>query len=106
MTTFEMNLYLNESIQWLCIVLMAYAVGKVQLQMERFERHKMAEIWKPQPIEVYKDWVKSITEEASDKLTGWETEFIENIEARLSNNWNLTENQANKLEQIYASKTK
>lgn len=65
----------------------------------------MAEIWKPQPIEVYKSWVNDIIEEAEDELSDWESSFIDNISNRLSAGYNLTEAQATKLESIYAEKT-
>lgn len=66
----------------------------------------MSRLWKPEPIEVYKEWVESIIVEAQDKLSEWENNFVESIQTRLMNGWNLTENQANKLEQIYADKIK
>lgn len=66
----------------------------------------MSRMWTPQPIEVYKQWVQTILDEASDQLTDWESKFIESIEGRLANGWNLTQGQANSLEQIYADKTK
>jgi hypothetical protein len=65
----------------------------------------MAAIWQPQEISVYKSWVETIINEASDSLNDWETNFIENIENQLDRNRNLTEAQAEKLESIYASKT-
>lgn len=66
----------------------------------------MAKIWEPQPIEVYKDWVESILSEASDELSDWESSFVENIGKRLDYGNNLTQLQAEKLESIYANKTK
>lgn len=65
----------------------------------------MAEIWKPQPIEVYQSWLDAIKDEALDKLTAWEITFIESIESQLTYK-NLSEKQAEILERIYASKTK
>ncbi len=64
----------------------------------------MAQMLKPQPIEVYKDWLKAILDEASDQLTDWESNFISNIENRLTVG-PLTEGQANKLESIYVKYT-
>ena len=65
----------------------------------------MAEIWKPQPREVYQHWIDTILAEASDKLNDWESSFIENIQTSLSLYGRLTEKQADKLERIYAEKT-
>lgn len=63
-------------------------------------------MWKPLEIEVYKQWVTDIIEEAQDNLTDWETTFIESIYNRLYNiQKNLTEPQAVKLEQIYTRYT-
>jgi hypothetical protein len=66
----------------------------------------MPEIWKPQSIDVYKDWLVSILIEATDKLNDWELSFITNIDMRLGNGIQLTETQAEKLEQIYVKYTK
>jgi len=51
-------------------------------------------------------WLNTILDEALDKLNDWETNFIEDISIRLNAGWPLTEAQAEKLEQIYANKTK
>lgn len=67
----------------------------------------MAEMWKPQPTEVYKSWVDAIISEASDELSTWESEFVNSIDGQLMHNErNLSEKQANILERIYAEKTK
>lgn len=65
----------------------------------------MAKIWTPQPIEVYKSWVDAIASEASDDLNDWEATFIGGLDIRLTMGRNLTESQAEKLEQIYAKYT-
>jgi len=65
----------------------------------------MSLIWKPQLIEVYQEWIDAIVNEASDELNDWENTFVESMQGRLDNGWNLSENQANKLEQIYAKYT-
>lgn len=65
----------------------------------------MAEIWKPQPIEVYQQWVRDILHESSNLLNDWETNFIDSIDNQLTGGRNLTENQATKLENIYTDKT-
>jgi hypothetical protein len=67
---------------------------------------KMAEMWNPQPREVYKSWLEAIYDEAEEKLTSWERDFINSIAQRLSLDIPLTEKQARILEQIYAEKTK
>lgn len=65
----------------------------------------MAEIWKPQTLEVYKSWVSAI-EDVSEELNDWELNFIESISDKLDRRSNLTERQAEVLERIYAEKTK
>lgn len=65
----------------------------------------MSEIWKPQSKEVYQHWIDTIMNEASDKLTNWETDFVDNISTQLLYRGTLTQYQAEKLEQIYAEKT-
>lgn len=62
-------------------------------------------IWTPQPLDVYRQWISDIETEASDRLTPWETSFIANITMKLDNLFQLTEEQANKLEQIYVKYT-
>jgi hypothetical protein len=66
----------------------------------------MAIIWKPEDLETYLFWVKTIEEEASDELTDWENNFIASISSQLDSKINLTERQAITLERIYANKTK
>jgi hypothetical protein len=66
----------------------------------------MAEVWKPQSIEIYVSWVEAIESEASDKLNDWEQMFIGSIQTRLLNGVNLSQPQAEKLEQIYTKHTK
>lgn len=66
----------------------------------------MSRIWQPQSIDIYKAWVDAIINEASDELNDWETNFVNDMQERLDSGRNLTEGQANKLEQIYANKTK
>lgn len=65
----------------------------------------MSRIWEPQPRETYLAWVKDVLEEASDELSDWESGFIHDMETRLNAGMNLTQNQADKLEQIYAKYT-
>ena len=65
----------------------------------------MAEMWKPQDISVYRGWIAAITDEASDKLNDWETNFIASLDERLTLGRNLTEYQAEKLEEVYVKHT-
>ncbi len=65
----------------------------------------MPPIWTPQSREVYRHWIESITTEASDKLTSWETSFVNDMERILDFRVNLTEAQATKLEDIYVKYT-
>jgi len=65
----------------------------------------MSKIWTPQSIEVNRSWVDAITSEASDKLNDWETNFVNDMDDRLSMMRNLTEGQAEKLESIYVKYT-
>lgn len=63
----------------------------------------MAEIWKPQMIDVYKDWCEVLMFHATTSLTNWEEQFINSIYMQIVQyGRNLTENQAIKLEDIYA----
>jgi hypothetical protein len=64
----------------------------------------MPPIWQPQPQSTYRYWVETILMESSDKLSDWERNFIDNIDTRL-NFGNLSEAQANKLEELYTKYT-
>ena len=66
----------------------------------------MAEMWKPHDIEVYRTWLNAILDEASDALNDWESSFVDSMQNRLDNGWNLSQNQSEKLEQIYTKHTK
>lgn len=61
-------------------------------------------MWKPKSPSILKDWIETIEEEASDKLTSWETNFIDSLKMQI--NKGLTERQEIILERIYAEKTK
>ena len=65
----------------------------------------MAEIWKPQSIEVYKSWTDALEYEALDKLNDWELSFISSITMRLDKGIDLTQSQAEILEKIYTKHT-
>lgn len=66
----------------------------------------MSKIYKPQSKEVIQSWIDAILEEASDKINDWEANFIDSIQTSLNRYGKLTEAQENKLENIYAEKTK
>lgn len=66
----------------------------------------MAEMWRSKSTEVLKDWVQTIIDEASDDLNAWELKFISDMETKLANGWFITQAQQEKLESIYAEKTK
>lgn len=66
----------------------------------------MAEIWKPRDPKIYKDWIKTIIEEASDTLSDWEGNFIDSIETQLARGYTLSQRQDEILEKIYAARTK
>jgi hypothetical protein len=65
----------------------------------------MPPVWQPKDNDTLKYWVKTILDEASDRLSAWETKFIADIEPRVLNNRPLTQGQEEKLEQIYAEYT-
>jgi hypothetical protein len=66
----------------------------------------MAKVWEPRDPTVLRDWVEAVLKEASDDLNDWETKFISNMEDLLDRGLRLTQNQEEKLEAIYAAKTK
>ena len=68
--------------------------------------NKMAKIWEPQSIEIYKSWANSIIDEAQDNLSEWEFNFIDSIKRQLDYSKQLSQKQADILEKIYAEKTK
>lgn len=63
-------------------------------------------MWQPKQSTTLRHWVETILFEASDKLTEWETTFIDDIQKRLDLSRPLTQSQEEKLEAIYAEKTK
>jgi len=65
----------------------------------------MAQVWKPQSQEVYQSWVDVIKDEAQDKLSDWEFDFVNSIDIQLANCRDLSEKQATILERIYSEKT-
>jgi len=67
---------------------------------------RMSEIWKPLTRDTYKDWVATIISEASDRLSDWEIKFINDMEFILSSSRNLSQGQAEKLDELYARYTK
>lgn len=72
--------------------------------MTNLRRTIVAEIWKPQIRQVYRDWIDAITTEASDKLSDWETNFLDNLSEKLFH-YDLSQKQAEKLEELYVKYT-
>lgn len=65
----------------------------------------MPSIWKPRDKETIQRWIDAIQDEASDKLTPWETDFIDSIATQVSLGRTLTQKQEEIVERIYAEKT-
>lgn len=65
----------------------------------------MPAIWKPQPKEVLISWIEAIVDEASEKLSEWETNFVNSCYDQLQYKSSLSEKQEKILEKIYAEKT-
>lgn len=62
--------------------------------------------WKSQSPEVYKAWLEQIDKDCGeDDLTPWENRFLTDIRSKVVNGWPLTQFQAEKLEEIYATYT-
>jgi hypothetical protein len=66
----------------------------------------MGEVWHPKDSKILREWLDTIILEASDDLSDWESKFVSNMEERLTLGFKLTQVQEEKLEQIYAAKTK
>jgi hypothetical protein len=66
----------------------------------------MAEKWKPTSPIILSHWIDAIFNEAFDELTDWEMTFVDDIAYSLKLGATLTQSQEEKLEQIYAEKTK
>lgn len=66
----------------------------------------MAELWKPKPITIYRNWLDTIIFEAEENLNDWERNFLASIEERLDINRPLTELQEKTLERLYVKLTK
>lgn len=65
----------------------------------------MPPVWRPKDNDTLKIWVNTILDEASDRLTPWETKFMDDMLHRVSMKQPLTQGQEEKLEQIYAEYT-
>ena len=68
----------------------------------------MAEVWKPYPREVIFEWIDALQcrDDLRESLSEWETNFILSLKNQLKFKNNLTQAQTDKLEFIYAEKTK
>lgn len=68
----------------------------------------MSEIWKPQFNNVYKDWITMIitdSQSSCKELTDWEQKFLDSMWIRLTLDQEVSQLQADKLEQIYVKYT-
>lgn len=68
----------------------------------------MSEIWKPQSHNIYKDWITMIvadSQAACKELTDWEQKFLDSMWIRLTLEQEVSQLQADKLEQIYVKYT-
>jgi len=59
--------------------------------------------WKPQSQEVYESWIEAVYD-SGNHLTDWESRFLDSISKSLED-YNLTESQADTLENIYVKKS-
>ncbi len=68
----------------------------------------MAEIWKPYPREAILEWIDALLDdgELRESLTDWEKGFVISLKNQLRYKLNLSQAQTEKLEFIYAEKTK
>jgi hypothetical protein len=65
----------------------------------------MAEIWKPQPNEVYLAWCKAIFKDALETMSDWELKFVQSMHLTAQLGHTFTQAQAEKLEDIYVKYT-
>jgi hypothetical protein len=72
-------------------------------QRRRYEQ--AAPVKKRQPASVLRDWIERCLEDES-KLTNWEIGFLYDMDSKLSDWGCISEAQEEKLEQIYAERTK
>lgn len=59
----------------------------------------------PIPEEILRQWIDAIKTEASDKLSSWETDFVESVESAVNLVGRLSQKQEEILERIYSEKT-
>lgn len=64
----------------------------------------MSTIWRRPDEETIKQWVEAC-EDNSERLTSWETNFVEACRSRIDHCWQLTDSMVQKLETIYAERT-
>lgn len=72
-------------------------------QRRRYEQ--AAPVKKRQPIEVLRYWIERCLEDET-KLTNWELAFLYGMDTKLTEWGRISEAQEEKLEQVYAEKTK
>lgn len=65
----------------------------------------MAKVWMPQDPSTIQSWIDTIENEASDRLSEWEMNFIDSIKQQFHRYGKLSEKQEKVLERIYAEYT-
>jgi hypothetical protein len=55
--------------------------------------------------QLLQSWIDTIRDEASEKLTPWESDFVDSVEDQLNRKGKLSDRQEEILEHIYAEKT-
>jgi len=56
-------------------------------------------------LKVYREWIETILNEAEDRLSDWERNFIESISNQMDERGWISDKQVVVLERIYSSKT-
>lgn len=71
-------------------------------------RPNMAKIWKPHDRTVIFSWIDSLLDpsQLSEELTEWEQNFVESLKSQMAYKIHLSKEQEDKLEFIYAEKTR
>ena len=65
----------------------------------------MSKMWRAADLQTIKSWIDTIFEEAEEKLTDWERDFVTSVQARNNLGRDLTQKQEEILERIYSEKT-
>ena len=62
----------------------------------------MSKMWRAADLQTIKSWIDTIFEEAEEKLTDWERDFVTSVQARNNLGRDLTQKQEEILERIYS----